>query len=36
MIKKINLNILVLGSKPNPKIPKINFDIIYTANYALK
>lgn len=31
-----NLNILVLGSKPKPKIPKLNFDIIYTANYALK
>ncbi len=35
MVKK-NLNILVLGSKPKPKIPKLNFDIIYTANYALK
>ena len=36
MIDKKNLNILVLGSKPKPKIPKLNFDIIYTANYALK
>ena len=36
MIDKENLNILVLGSKPNPKIPKLNFHIIYTANYALK
>mgnify|MGYP001246803155 CR=1 FL=1 len=36
MIDKKNLNILVLGSKPKPKIPKLHFDIIYTANYSLK